>query len=137
MRNKKLFDKTISILVNAYLKEELVHGDSCACAIGNLIAGNNNYSFDATGLWITTNEVIVAPDWTNVLCNHTGMTRQLITIGYTLLEVTKIESAFESVSKDPTGYLGLMQVVDVLIKIHQGTEHHKKEAKELFNLNFN
>jgi len=63
MKNKKLFDKTISILVNAYLKGTLIHGDSCACAVGNLIAGHNNYTMKCKGdkitdiLWINQKDI--------------------------------------------------------------------------------
>lgn len=37
MKNKQLYDKTVSILEQAYLKNELVHGDCMACAVGNLV----------------------------------------------------------------------------------------------------
>jgi hypothetical protein len=43
MKNKELFDKTVSILVKAYFEGTLRHTDPCGCAVGNLIAFNNNY----------------------------------------------------------------------------------------------
>jgi len=44
-------------------------------------------------------------------------------------ERDKIKPEWKQVTK------GLMEVVDALIEIHQGTEDHKKEAKELFTIN--
>ena len=60
--------------------------------------------------------------------------------GYTTDQILQIENAFEGyegyegvlLNKDEDGYLGLMRVVDCLIKIHEGTEEEAKEAKELF-----
>lgn len=140
MKNKKLFDKTISILVNAYLKGTLYHSEVCACAVGNLIASYNDYSILQGGLykcliWENKDGEQVLADWYND--DEPWETPQIKCTGYTLQEITKIEYAFESFDwgkddSDETGYKGLMNVVDALIEIHQGTEHHKKEAKELF-----
>jgi hypothetical protein len=37
MKNQELYSKTVNILEQAYLKNELMHGDCTACAVGNLI----------------------------------------------------------------------------------------------------
>jgi len=139
MRNKKLFNKTISILVNAYLKVTLIHSDACACAIGNLIAAYNNYIITKIShkgdclMWKTKEGKRVKVVWygnEDEDCNQLKCTR------YSIIEIAKIEKAFESPpeGKDQTGYEGLMKVVDTLIDIHQGTEDHKKETKELFKI---
>jgi len=140
MKNKKLFDKTISILVNAYLKGTLKHADNCACAVGNMIAANNNYKVlrakHYEGLtWITEDGEHIISRWTfDLRIRRLKDIPQLKCTGYTILEIDKIERAFEDAFDDPTGYLGLMNVVDALIEIHQGTTTHKKEAKELFKV---
>lgn len=43
MKNKELFDKTIGILVNAYLNDTLENANCHACAVGNLVATNCGY----------------------------------------------------------------------------------------------
>ncbi len=139
MKNKKLFDKTTGILVNAYMKGTLIHADACACAVGNLIAGHNNYSINNELNWTAKNGKHVCPEWTEALCGGAEITPQLKTIGYPLSDILKIERAFESGDwghrdNDRTGYRGLMAVVDVLIDIHQGTAVQKVEAKELFKI---
>jgi len=136
MKNKKLFDKTISILVNAYLKGTLIHGKCQACVVGNLIVAHNNYSM-INGEWDKDGVYKPSAAWYNDLVNRRN-NPYFKSIGYTLLKAIKIEGAFEMYNdEDETGYLGLMAVVDALIEIHQGTKDHKKETKELFNLNIN
>jgi hypothetical protein len=45
MKDKILYDKTISILVKAYLNDTLEHLNCTACAVGNIIAENNGYKY--------------------------------------------------------------------------------------------
>lgn len=47
MKNQQLFDKTVSVLVNAYFNGYLNPVDCAACAVGNLVAGglNSNYPY--------------------------------------------------------------------------------------------
>ncbi len=40
MKNKSLYDKTVSILVDAYMNDTLQHGNCFACAVGNIVAAN-------------------------------------------------------------------------------------------------
>jgi len=137
MKNKRLFDKTISILINAYLKGTLYHSEGCACVIGNLVAFYNNYKIitdERHSLWYTKEGLTISSDW--VCLFEDRMPEQLKCIGYARPEIVKIEAAFESKHDDTNGYKGLMNVVDALIEIHQGTDDHKKEAKELFKISF-
>ena len=130
MRNKKLFDETVAILVKAYMNETLEHGEPCACAVGNLIAARG-----------------IEPSWGwyNYVRRYSKTslgTKEVNCTGYSAEEVRYIERAFEGrdiytqdlrdFSDDPDGYKGLMAVVDVLIEIHEGTEEEAKQAKELF-----
>jgi len=148
MKNKKLFDKTISILVNAYLKVTLRHNQPCACGIGNIIAANNNYTIDNDDFynhWITLEGHHVKQQWYSTIRWGGKPNDQILSTNYSCSELKILESAFEgryndlgslNADNDSTGYLGLMDMVDALIDIHQGTEDHKKETKELFKIFF-
>jgi len=135
MRNKKLFDKTINILVNAYLKGTLIHSFSCACAVGNLVAAYNNYKVIKCG-WENKEGEAVLATWCGRIIDGRKRIQELECTGYTVQEIVEIERAFERTFDDRSGYKGLMNVVDALIEIHQGTDDHKKEAKELFKISF-
>lgn len=43
MNRKETFERSVEILVKAYFEGTLIHTDVCACAVGNLVAGNNDY----------------------------------------------------------------------------------------------
>jgi len=158
MKNPELFHKSIGILVNAFINETLTHKKCCACAIGNLIAGNNGYNpkdsatIGSRESWLIQRPgssiptVIIPTYWTDVHCGGSmrkGRTeypsvagiKQLESTGYNIYQTCQIEAAFENVlyeMNDKDGYNGLMRVVDVLIGIHEGTEDEKKTAKALF-----
>lgn len=139
MKNKKLFDETVDILVKAYMNETLVHSTCAACAVGNIIGqklyGQSNIPLEALS---------DADHWGSVFgtLKHGKIYRpsfykerakkQIDSTGYNLDELIKIEAAFESIkSNDKDGYKGLMVVVDVLCEIHE-CEDIKEETKELF-----
>lgn len=143
MKNKKLFDETVSILVDAYLKETLIHQDCTACAVGNIVARKlyhcdnipQELSFRPFGGaaigWLD----IIDP-FSNgpIIEAYKGLAKEQIdSTGYTPNEIFLIEKAFESVNNedDPDGYYGLMKVVDVLCKIHE-CEQSKEETKLKF-----
>lgn len=133
MKNKELFDKTIGILVNAYMKGTLYHSDARCCAVGNLVMAHNNYRLKGM-TWVDEQNVTKYPDWYS--CGAVK-SHQLDGLGYSLIEVIEIEKAFEHFDwgdDDITGYKGLMSVVDALIDIHQGTDTQKTEAKEMFKI---
>ena len=110
MKNKDLFNRTISILVKAYQKDTLKHGDCEACAVGNLVADalNTRPSFERN--MFLHNEAAM---WQKVFCSeepmkqyirpsmYSGETkRQIDATGYHWVDLAKIEYAFESVIED-------------------------------------
>lgn len=150
MKNPELFHKTIGILVNAYLNDTLLFSDTCACAVGNLVAGNMGYKItklpggqffwdeDLASNW----EHLV---WSNInsklypsLSPPTGKSiAEAESTGYTVFELTCIENSFlEGWNKDQKitekPYNGLMAVVEVLCDIHKMDLTSKEEAKALF-----
>jgi len=159
MKNKELFNRTISILVNAYLNDTLEHGQPCGCAIGNLVAANNGYSIQKSerSNWVFIEGARFRHAfWTEVQnygrkrekvymddCYDKGV-KELLSTGYNTSETLLIEAAFESPrltengtcidddSIDSTGYLGLMSVVDTLMEIHEATTEEAEAAKLLF-----
>ena len=152
MKNKELFTKTVNILVDAYFKNTLQHGNCAACAVGNIIACNMGIKFRISavcdgfytwdGLKVSWNKVFVTPfnHQQHNEFNYEGEAKEQIdSTGYTWQELAKVEFAFETAyegkSEDDYMFNGLMSVVDVLIEIHEGNETEKETAKELFVLN--
>lgn len=133
MKNKELFDKTISILVKAYMNNTLEHGENCACAVGNLIYQPKNKE---DLLYIKSKNT---GDWYNYACCEDLMYKQIAisqieSTGYTIYEIIAIERAFEKTKgcDDKDGYLGLMSVVDELRVIHFASLDEVNAAKQLF-----
>ncbi len=138
MKNKELFDRTVSILVKAYLHETLQHADACACAVGNLVMACGEYEKGFNDDWFR--------------CTHRGgifgdnyygeAKRQIDCTGYSPQEIASIEHVFENnhhvivgdnIVEDEDGYLGLMAVVDCLMEIHEcKDEKVKEETKAMF-----
>jgi len=159
MKNQELFDRTVGILVKAYLNNTLQHGQPCGCAVGNLIAANNNYTIckrvGSNWLFQDGNINRVA-NWTEVHAygeiikdpchdeEYKNGVSELLSTGYDTYETSMIEKAFESVlftdgeydcdrdDEDPDGYLGLMAVCDTLMEIHEANETEITAAKSLF-----
>jgi len=67
MENKKLFDRTVSILSKAYLNDTLRHGDCYACAVGNLVCHAIGSEFK-NGIWTGSQK----PQWDNVFMTALG-----------------------------------------------------------------
>lgn len=148
------FDETVSILVKAYLNNQLEHRICTACAVGNIVAhhlgtkpkvlttGNHrtvhdNYYFD-DGTFMTW--------WNGCLGEHKPSDQQQLT-GYTVEELNRIELAFEfaegvpdfstGMSQDKTMneawmFNGLMAVVEELAKIHCISLEEEEQAKKRF-----
>lgn len=149
---KPTFENTVSILVKAYLSDELAHSLCSACAVGNIVAASigtrpmrcktgptefENGEFengeDAT-LWLDALH--------NLNCNAGEM--QIRATGYTHRELLRIEAAFEAAPGRPEKpgiwrgkqvdpewmFNGLMAVVDVLAEIH-GVDLSVKESAKL------
>lgn len=156
MKNKELFDKTVSILVNAYHKDKLIHGDCSACAVGNIIAANagieNNHSLSE---WRQVFDIDRSHNpllWSTVFntCSDNGhqvfyhdnynkcdKTRYQIDLtGYSLLDLANIEFSFETAdqgeNEEEYMFNGLMKVVDALMYIHEANETEVSQAKQLF-----
>lgn len=140
MINETLYNRTVSILVDAYFKDKLRHGDCCACAVGNLIAANMNYSItpivdDEKERWLDENKNRMPypgeHGWGNVILNRQPIRndlvkRQLHATEYSILQLILIEDAFEfryieykDIPKGDHMFNGLMAVIDVLDEIHE------------------
>lgn len=145
MKNKELFDRTVKILVNAYLNNTLVHNNCCACAVGNLIAANLQIKYDPylkwTGRQLAWSKVFVTMPFKSEQVQrpwaYNGSAKEQIdATGYTWQELALIEAAFESAPKnignDERMFSGLMAVVDALCQIHDLNEETKRATKELF-----
>jgi len=149
------FNHTVDVLVKAYLNDTLIQGSPCGCAIGNLIAHSLGKKVQITdarefeGNW--DGDVATPYDWFGVLRpgRLSGITLntidkkngafQLSIIGYSVIEIGRIESAFEehegsfyNYNTDSSRFDGLMRVVDVLAEIHGIDLTAKEEAKLLF-----
>lgn len=129
MKNKDLFNKTIGILVNAYMNNTLAHGSCMACAVGNLIFNNGQNHFS----WMQTVMNFrgrVKSDKDNAIIEKMEKT------GYSLKQLSDIENAFNKGTgnmKDGDYNLnGLMAVCDTLMQIHEATTKEITEAKQLF-----
>lgn len=147
MKNKELFNRTISVLVKAYFDKTLAHGDCACCAVGNLVCAGY-------GEVMPTNpfgklELTKYRGWADSVFGyiHTKKAQENISVtGYNRSELEKIEESFEignnihwQAYKNHTEkeieecqYNGLMRVVDTLMVIHEANETEVKEAKELF-----
>lgn len=154
--SKERFDRTVAILVKAYLDGTLEHNNCAACAVGNIVAANNMYEFAdleeidpcvigtikwkgmplrQTWHWMMAlnklrdTETIVPTCFDELLAFD-----QVKSTGYTLLEVDRIERAFESAiwHNDHDGFNGLMAVVSVLASIDNISLEHTEEARKMF-----
>lgn len=145
MTEKEKFDKSVGVLVNAYLNSTLQHRDGCGCVIGNLVAAACGLRLSRYNLGAAWDEKGMEPDWFVALCEvRFQETRnaeevrkgkeQIESTGYTIQQIDRIEAAFESVYiyDDIDGYKGLMKVVDVLADIHHVELSDVNEAKAMF-----
>lgn len=146
MKNKELFNETVSTLVHAFMNNELEKGNCYACAVGNICKKAERITRVSRDVWLN----VFCTSGNYQLVDSSGYrlsTKDLIdATGYTWQELAKIEFAFETntgisylkyhkytkkeVAEDQ--FNGLMAVVDVLIDIHEGTEEEKAVAKEMF-----
>lgn len=144
MKNEQLYNKTIGILIKAYQEDTLRHGDCKACAVGNICESgswsdvfvttstNKDISSTSTGHRIKGDMIQrIRPSFYNI---DTYVKQVIDTTGYTWQELADIEFAFETADKgqsdDDWMFNGLMDVVDVLNRIHE--VENKELSKELF-----
>ena len=126
---KATFEKTMDILVKAYLNDTLEHGNCHACAVGNLIAAQNGLSYKRDYSDFQRWDGYIEPHWyqlvTPVKCDYGDIeigTNQINQIGYSIQDTIRIENAFENSERgqnnDDWMFNGLMAVLDVLAEIH-------------------
>jgi hypothetical protein len=155
MKNKELYHRTVSLLLDAYNNGELLHQRCNKCVVGNICAQTEAHLIKG----------IDNGNWTSVFCsgwghqtirlhNMTPDIEELINeTGYTICELAKIEKAFEqSISDTKEGYtfwvqlknqkqgqfIGLTAVLDVLKEIHETKKEVALESqfklKKIYNL---
>ena len=149
MKNKELFDRTIGILVNAYLNDTLVYASCRVCAVGNIVAASHGIKiirkgnlidfepsqqfsdpFKNSGAWglsvkMSKGKLIKVDPRSELNVSKTG---------YSLAELALVEKAFcEGTQQyDGSNFKGLMSVVDTLMEIHEATTEEAEAAKLLF-----
>ena len=142
MKNKALYEKTVSILVDAYMNDTLVHGDCGACAVGNLCAA---YGFKERES--PFEEGPTRESWAELF--YTGIGGQYVNAqalkdpdvmavinatGYHWKQLAQIERAFEMAprgsSSDEWMFNGLMAVVEVLDLIHENIDPAVTESSK-------
>lgn len=134
MKNEQLYNKTVDILVQAYLNDTLQHGNCYACAVGNMVAANKSYTY-YEGMWVDAfswwNSVFSTDVYYGIqtieINNYTGDAKEQIdSTGYSVRELAEIELSFETAprgnSDDEWMFNGLMAVIGVLDKIHENTD---------------
>ncbi len=132
--SKERFDKTVAILVKAYLNDTLEHGNPCACAVGNMISDGMNIPLACKigNRKVTWGDESISPDWFHHSLKETAYL-QVESTTYSRREINLIEHAFENAEHgDSDGYLGLMAVLDVLAKIHGISLYETETARKLF-----
>lgn len=157
MNRPELYQKTVGILVDSYFNDTLVHGNCYACAVGNMIAANCQYSFEKDGCrslkWkgfrgyyhphsatVGVNDSAVF-FLSNYIQEPTDLAIiQMRSTGYSMNELEKIERAFEGVIDDfsltdeELMFAGLMAVVDALDKIHENNDQSiTQQSKKRFD----
>lgn len=134
--NRPTFEKTVDVLVKAYLNGTLEHGNCCACAVGNIIADSCGYTYRLQQKRCCSWEWLESiPKWYSKYNNSVVPCPQVEATGYTVVELAKIERAFEGLNiARGQDYMfdGLMRVVDVLAHIHKINLTVKEQAKQLF-----
>ena len=147
---KATFEKTVDILVKAYLNDTLEHGVCSACAVGNIcLAAGAKYSppgaispgDNSAWKWVLYTQNIDGEDFTQILQpKNTDQYNEGLKVieatGYTVEQLAKIEWAFETAnqgqSTDEYMFNGLMKVVNILADIHGISLEAKEEAKKMF-----
>lgn len=134
MKKIELYNKTVGILVDAYMNDTLRHGSCIGCAVGNLICANmyngdmNMFDKKLCGddgtIWVDVIDYTREPRIKKYIGNAKA---QIDSTGYSIMELANIELAFESSNKnkmydDAAMFNGLMAVIDVLDIIHENTD---------------
>lgn len=134
------FNETINILVKAYLNDTLEHAKCHACAVGNIISASGMpltcSAGDSETMWLRHIDKHFRHGAIHWHIDEELAIKQIESTGYTGMELSMIERAFERAScgesDDEWMFNGLMAVVNVLAEIHQVSLEQKEEAKLLF-----
>ncbi len=151
MKNQELFDRTISILVKAYVNDTLRHYNCSACAVGNLVAANCGLSYNQEFKYVQEDQrPHFENGWAAVFATSgknqrysperyvyvRNAKKQIDSTGYSFEQLAKIEYAFELAyfedDTDEERFRGLMNVVDALMHIHEANNEEIQQAKSLF-----
>lgn len=144
MIKPELYKRTTDILYQAYFNHTLEHQNCYACAVGNLVAANmckrfvidealteqklywegyNSYDIKSTGGKDVSWFGIIKRVFSHGSGNHH---EEIISTGYTIMELTRIEHAFEVCERGKNDedwmFNGLVAVLEVLKEIHQVTD---------------
>ena len=131
MTKQQRFENTTSVLIRSFLRGHLVHGNGCACAIGNMIADAREYSmrplFGAPA-WHSDGKPIL-PCWSTGGGGIKSNDPDVRELPYTHEELERIERSFEDVllvdgwdyspNSDPDGFRGLCAAIDTLMEIDE------------------
>jgi len=145
MKNQELFDRTIGILVNAYLNDTLDYFNCKACAVGNLVAANSGFNLFKQDREIVCDNPDYYGDWADAIRLGEGEIygtdrwvkntySEIKSTGYFAEELAKIELAFSDAGtgNKQDAFVGLMSVCDTLMQIHEANETEIMDAKKLF-----
>ena len=129
---KEIYQKSVDILLDSYNAGTLFHSNCSACAVGNLIAANNNIELvKSTSMWggQTAKWSEGRPIWQLVFftslegqevfmdCYKGSEKTEIDSTGIPLTELMAIEKAFESAEDEEENkgqYKGLCAVLDVM-----------------------
>ena len=156
MKNVKLYQKTVNLLLDAYNDGELEHGSCTACAVGNICKEVAEQTGIFGGNWASlfmtrsNDGVFKQSPFTYANAKTIRDGEQLVSLApYSQEELMKIEYAFESSihysnkgydyyadeDKKKGQFIGLCAVLDVLKEIHEVKEDaHKESVTKLNNV---
>jgi hypothetical protein len=132
MIKPELYQRTIDILVDAYFNDTLKHGSCAACAVGNIISATNGIEIgkgtEGEPVWVGAETSwyveLCVPTYVDAISESVKV--QVVNTGYSILDLVKIEDAFEAAEyttdADTWMFDGLMNVIDVLDEIHQNKD---------------
>lgn len=150
--SKERFDKTVGILVKAYMNDTLTHGECAACAVGNIVAARIGCDVvvgdHGAFFWVKDGKTF-GPAWHHVFITrrvrqrinpraYKGVVKQQIDLTeYTWQELARVEKVFEKTGKnylfdDEKKFNSLMAVVDLLAKIDGISLEQTETARKLF-----
>ena len=141
MKNAELYNKTVGILVDAYMVGKLRYSDCSVCAVGNIVAGNMGCEprGGITDKWGMA--VIMGTGKIDTRNITNEAIKQINITGYSVQEIVDIEMAFAKGtgldpfrSIDEVNFDGLCAVIDCLDKIHENTDTElTTTSKKRFN----